>query len=146
MNLYSIGSVNELLALGFIPFFIGLWCVVCLILSFAGGWRKLSKIYPAVDPPSGWKHGMASAKVGVVNYNNCLTIYANNTGVYFSVWAIFRLGHKPFLIPWTELHNPQAKQFLWIKYVTIDVGCPRIVKLTLTKKIYDSLMQQQAKF
>lgn len=131
-------SLSDLLAFGFLPLFVGMWCLVCMMLSAIGGWKRLANRYPAPDRPTGMRHDMASARVGMVSYNNCLTLYTGDEGIYFSVWFVFRLHHKPFLIPWSELKGPQVKKVLWSKYVRLDVGTPKMATITLSEKVFVS--------
>lgn len=117
-------------------FFAGLWCTVSLVLS-AGGWRQLSKSFPARDQPSGKRFFGESAKVGLVAYNRCLTIYTSPEGIYLSVFLPFRLGHPPLFIPWDAMHNASEHRFLWLKTIAFDVGTPRITTMRLARKIFE---------
>ncbi|BDS07039.1 hypothetical protein NT6N_20790 [Oceaniferula spumae] len=122
--------------------FIGGWVSVCWMLSHLGGWHKLAKQYRRQHKPTGKKHFMASAKIGLANYNNCLTLYTSPDGLYLSVWPMFRIGHPPLFLPWSELHNPQSKNFLWAKYVEFEIGSPKITTLSMAEKHYNPVRQQ----
>ena len=118
--------------------FIGMWCLVCATLSAIGGWKKLANQFPQTSPPTGKKFYMQSGSIGLANYNNCLTLQVNHTGINLSVLPIFRFAHKPIFLPWNELNNPEVKKFLWHKYVRIDVGSPKIATITLSEKAFSS--------
>src|SRR5687767_7664706 len=88
-----------------LPFgFAVLWCGVCVFLSMVGGWRRLARAFPARRPPSGNRFRAQYCRVGLVNYNTCLTIYSSEVGLYFAVWPMFRAGHPPFFVPWASIH------------------------------------------
>jgi hypothetical protein len=81
-------------------FFIGLWLWITYFLSRMSGWRSLQAAYPNRDDFVGRRFRMQSASVGgafgmPVNYNRCLTIDANSSGLRFKVWAIFGLFQQP---------------------------------------------------
>lgn len=125
----------------FPPLFLGMWCLICVMLSNMGGWKRLANRYPAPDRPTGERHSMASAMIGGVSYKSCLTLYSSTEGIYFSVWIIFRMNHRPFLIPWSELNNLQVKKLLWSKYVKFDVGTPKIATISLSEKLFGSFQK-----
>ena len=129
-------STLPTILIGLFPFFfVGMWCAVSLLLSAAGGWRRLAESFPARGKPSGRLFSMQSGKVGLVSYRSCLTVYSTPEGFYLSVWLPFRLGHSPLFIPWHAVHNETTRRFLWMETVVFDVGSPSIATLQLSKKI-----------
>jgi hypothetical protein len=124
--------------LGGILAFIGFWFFVCWLISLLGGWGRVAKRFPRTILPTGQRFDMESGSVGLVNYNNCLTIHVSERGIDFAVWPIFAIGHKPVLIPWTELNNLEVKRFLWYKFVRIDVGTPKISTITVSEKVFSA--------
>lgn len=125
-----------LIGVGF-PFFFGaLWCGVCLLLSGLGGWGRLAEKFAALRPPAGTRFFMQSGKVGVVNYKGCLTVHTSADGLHLAVWPFFRIGHKPLLIPWRDIHNGQVRSVLFSESVAFEVGSPKIATLRLSKKIF----------
>jgi hypothetical protein len=125
-------------------YFVALWCAVCLVLSVSGGWRRLGERYAARDVPLGERFLMRSVGVGWVSYNNCLTFRRGHDGFYMSVWYIFRLGHPPLYIPWSDVQNIQTYRQLWVDVVKFDVGAPRVATVRMTKKMYDRLRAEGA--
>ncbi|MCP5537419.1 MAG: hypothetical protein H7A51_14450 [Akkermansiaceae bacterium] len=124
--------------LGGILTFIGFWCFVCWMISVLGGWGRMAARFPRTLAPTGQRFDMQSGSVGLANYNNCLTIHVSGAGIDFAVWPIFRMGHKPVFIPWQELNHPRVKQFLWYKYVRIDVGSPKLATITVSEKVFSA--------
>ncbi len=45
-----------------------------------------------------------------VNFGSCLDMGVNDAGLYLVPMIIFRLFHKPLLIPWREI---QVEPFKW---------------------------------
>lgn len=121
--------------------FVTCWCLICLMISHLGGWSRLAKKYPSHSQASGKRFSMTSASVGGANYNNCLTIHTNETGVYLSVWPIFRLAHPPLFIPWSEINHPKEKRVLWSHLLVAEVGSPVITKITFPKKVFSSFQK-----
>ncbi len=80
---------------------------------------------------------MQGGRVGMVNYNGCLTIHSSAEGLHLSVWLPFRLGHPPLFIPWDTVHNATAKRFLWTRFVVFEVGAPTVATLHLSEKIFE---------
>lgn len=58
------------------------------------------------------------------SYNNCLTLGADPRGLYLGVFPLFRVGHPPLLIPWSELSVSQEK-----------VRCAREVQFSLGRDL-----------
>ena len=69
-------------------------------------------------------------------YNNCVKVHLSEDGLDVRLWRLFSFGHRPLLIPWSELHDPQPKRFLWSKNVTFRVGGPNGQKLSISEKLY----------
>jgi len=119
-------------------YFAGMWCAVCLLISVAGGWRRLARTYPAPPgKPEGRKFSGQSGGFGWCNYNRCLTIHTSPEGLRLSIMFLFRLGSPPILIPWGEIRNCEVKRFLWIKSVKFDAGFPPVARLRLPGKVFE---------
>ena len=123
--------------LGFPIVFGTLWTVICIVLSAVGGWGRLAQRYAAQQPSTiGQQFSSQSGRVGVVNYNRILKICTSPAGLYLDVFIFFRPGHKPLLIPWSEIHNGSVALSFFVEYVAVDVGSPEIARLRLPKKIF----------
>jgi len=131
-----------LLLIAFFGIFVGGWVFTCWILSHLGGWHRLAKHYRRERKPTGKRHSMASAKIGLANYNNCLTMHSSPEGLSIAVWPMFRIGHPPLLIPWSELNNPDFRGFLWFKYVVLEIGSPKITTISFSQKDFAAFQQQ----
>ena len=112
-------------AASYILFFIILWICVCKLLSAIGGWRSLAGDYQAHASFDGQKLWFKSVTLRRwTNYNNCVNMGADKYGLFLSVFLIFRIGHPPLYIPWTDISTEAvSRRFL-----------PDIVKLTFAKQ------------
>lgn len=118
-------------------FFVGMWCFVSVLLARMGGWHRLGEKFRAFGPASGTRHRMQSIRLGLVNYNSCLTIHVSDEGLHLATMLPFRLAHPPLFIPWAELQKPVAKKSLWMTWIEVEIGNPRVVKVSLPAKVFD---------
>ena len=90
---------------GFIILFVlGLLFLLGHLIARLGGWTTLSALYRFQGSFLGtcWRFQSAQMR-WLLGYNNCLTIGANPQGLYLSMLFLFRVGHPPLLIPWTDI-------------------------------------------
>jgi hypothetical protein len=121
----------------FVVVFGAFWCLIPFLLSRLGGWSRLAERFPAPAEAAGKCFRWQSARVGLVNYNNCLTIYISKAGLYLSMTPLLRVGHHPMLIPWKEIHDVETQRVLWAGYVSFAIGLPTVAKLRLSKALFD---------
>ena len=121
----------------FLLLFTGFWCFVSLLLSTVGGWGRLAEKFPAPEQPEGKRFSSQNGRLGLVNYNHCLTIYISKAGLYLSMSPIFRVGHRPMLIPWKEIHDVETQKVLWAEFVSFQIGSPTMARLRLSKPMFD---------
>ncbi len=82
-------------------YFVLLWLLVGAVISLVGGWFSLSRLYRTRVPFNGTKLRMKSGRMRwFANYNNVLTLGANQPGLYLASMFLFRFMHPPLLIPW----------------------------------------------
>ena len=108
-----------------------LWCFVCYILAKMGGWAALATKYRTASMPPGKWFVFQSGMIGTVNYKSCLTIGVSDSGLYLSVFPLFRVGHPPLLIPWSDCHGLREKKAWFWRLVEMQIGEPAITTLTL---------------
>ena len=92
-------------------FFIFLWATVLFILAHVGGWSRLAQYYQTQSKFEGEKWSFKSGRMGLTNYSGCLTIGANDQGLYLAVFPLFRVGHPPLFIPWYDITTSKSKKF-----------------------------------
>ena len=128
--------ILPLILIGFPIVFAALWTFVCFILSIAGGWARLADRFAASEPPTGQQFTWQTGRVGMSNYNSVLTIHTSPSGLHLAVMVLFRVGHKPLLIPWSEIHGASTWRMFFTEYVTFEIGSPKMAKVRLPKKIF----------
>jgi len=125
-NLISIG--------GFILLFAGIWIGVTVLISKTSGWLSLSKTYRSLKPFNGrrWSYQNAQLRSGGL-YGKCLTIGVNSEGLYLSVLFLFRIGHPPLFIPWSDIYIVEKERML----LTIEFNFQRApsVPLRISKRL-----------
>jgi hypothetical protein len=121
-----------------VPLLLCVWCALCALLAWGGGWSKLARHYRAQGRPAGRKFWMQSARFGWVDYNNCLTILVCDDGLYLAVWPPFRFAHPPLLLPWSALHVVAVREQWWRRDVILAVGTPALLRLRLPLRIVDA--------
>ena len=132
--------------LRFLPFliplaFVGFWLLITTLLGLLSGWFNLQQWYPdeGTDEPV-LKLKRQSGQVGIVNFNNALTLSVYRTGLGIRVPRIFALFSKPLLIPWTEIEASATKS-LWVRLVRLDLGKPANGKLVVREKLWAKLAE-----
>ena len=122
-----------------------LWIAVCIILSHISGWHNLAQKYPRIDFVSGEKWRFRSAKLRYsVSYNGCVNFVANREGLGISIFFIFRVGHPPLFIRWTDIKISKETKFLrnLIRFtVGRDFPLPILVPERLGQKIMEAAGQ-----
>lgn len=92
---------------------IGFLAVVFFLIGRISGWATLANVYRAtwefLGPTWKFQSGQLRWRMG---YNNCLTLGANESGLYLSVFFLFRIGHPPLFIPWEDITVAAQKGFL----------------------------------
>jgi hypothetical protein len=127
----------------FVIFFAVLWALVCFIIAAVTGWRALSRRFSC---PKGTFHGetwsFRSARMRFLShYGNCLTFGADESGLYMSVFPIFRVGHPPLLIPWAEVAVAPADTGLIFKQRTLRLGRQEAIPISISASLVSHLQQ-----
>ena len=90
-----------------------IWIMVSFIISRVGGWSLLAKVYLAQESNTldgeTWKFQSVQMR-WATNYNNCVTVRAGPLGLSFSVLFLFRMWHRPLLIPWSDITAHRVKR------------------------------------
>jgi hypothetical protein len=107
----------------FSAYAVGLWCLVVAIVSFVGGWFRLSRKFRLVGSFDGVSEGLQSGQMRwLTHYGSCLRLGTNRDGLYLAVLFLFRFMHPPLLVPWSEIKVRRKKRWLFGEYVTFTMG------------------------
>ncbi len=112
---------------GFLIFFVFLWNAVLSILSFAGGWNRLSKKFTAPEDMhgKGKEFKFQSARFRIINYSLCAKVMIHEEGIALSVMKLFSFMHKPLFIPYTEMKEPATGRFV-TEYIVFKADSIRV--------------------
>jgi hypothetical protein len=129
----------------FFLFFVGLWCVVSFLVGKLSGWSTLERRFGSSFPFPGQTWGWKSARMRRgTNYNNCLTIGADPTGLYLATVFFFRIGHTPLFIPWTEISSHGRRKILFVEFAELRLGREEQVPFTIRAKLADQIQAAAA--
>ena len=125
---------------GYFPplLFAGSWILISFIISRAG-WADLVTHYQTNTAFIGRRVGIISASINSANYKNSLILKFNEDGIYLRPIILFRLFHKPILIPWKEIKEIQDKKFLFFSYKKLIVGQPFVATIVLKKSTFSKI-------
>lgn len=115
MESFSAGFV-PLIIIGALVAFLLFWSLVVTLVSRLSGWQRLATDYEAVDEPSGTTFGWQSLRFGSFsNYSRVINITPSSEGLHLQPILMYRMGHKPLLIPWDAIEFKQVETigFIW---------------------------------
>ncbi len=122
-----------------------IWIAICIILSRMSGWHNLAQKYPRIDFVSGEKWRFRNAKLRYsVGYNSCVNFVANREGLGISIFFVFRVGHPPLFIRWTDIEiSKETRLFRNLIRFTVgrDFPIPILVPKSLGLKIIEAAGQ-----
>jgi len=109
------------------------------VFARLGGWARLVEPYscPADAFDTIQIHWVSFAYLGRLNYQNILRIGADSTHLYLRIALLFRAGHPPLRIPWTDVTVVPRKRTWFIQMVSIGLGPD--VTLRLPAQVWDGL-------
>ena len=96
------------------PFlFAGIWCSVCFLFALFSGWRTLARDFAYDANLNGPFEGLLlKGQSGTMSgARKVLHIGTNDNGLYLSNSLVFRMFHKPLLIPWQYVKATPNKGF-----------------------------------
>jgi len=115
-----------------------MWCGVCYLLSIVGGWQRMASTYAARREPHGTSFWWQTGSVGLVSYKGTLNIHVAQEGLFLSVPLLFRIGHRPLLVPWQAINQVEHRQFLWARSTKFQVGTPSVGSIRIPSKVYEA--------
>jgi len=108
------------------------------------GWHKLAEVYRATQPFSGtWMRPWAASMGWGVNYNGLINIGADTSGIYISIFFLFRPGHPPLFIPLGEISATGARTWrtMWLSMARLQFGKFPSAYLLIPMKTAEALSQ-----
>lgn len=97
-------------------FFVGMWCLTLRILSFMSGWTRLAGRFQSTETFRGQYYRFQSGRLNQVNFRSALEMGVNKRGLFLVPMILFRVFHKPLLIPWSDIKAEPFKRFMFRGY------------------------------
>jgi hypothetical protein len=124
-------------------FFIGMWTLVTFFISRMG-WNDLAKNYQYDDVFTGTRIGMISASINSANYKNSLVLKYNKDGIYLRPVIMFRMFHKPILIPWKEIKEVRDRKVIFNTFSELIIGDPLVAVIRFRKGTFEKIKNNVA--
>jgi hypothetical protein len=118
----------------FFVFFIFMWVFVAFQLAKDSGWKMLAEKYSLhYIEPTFSKFSTGSGYIGKTSHNGILKICVDNSGLYLKTMFPFNFGHKPMLIPWSDVAELTDEKAL------VPEKTPKLLRVIaekITRKVY----------
>lgn len=139
MERYNIAGVIGVIGICVFPV---LWCGVICLISRIGGWSNLAQHYALQGNFSGTLFRFQSGKLGSMgSYGNCLTFGANEDGLYLVPFFLFRPGHHPLLIPWSDIKVKETRTFLAFRQARLLTRQVPYTPITISVQLAEKLFR-----
>jgi len=131
----------------FVLYFIAVWVLVSYVIGLLSGWVFLSRRFRESGAFYSYQWPLQSIRMRTLwgTYRNCANFGADEAGLYMAVFPIFRIGHPPLFIPWSEIQVVSGDRGLIFKKRKLLLGrqelIPLVVSLTLAHKLKEAAGQ-----
>jgi hypothetical protein len=114
--------------------------ILPFLVAQMSGWAALGRRFRAAAAFPGETWGLQSARMRWgINYNNCLIVGADPTGLYLCMMFIFRLGMPPLLLPWQEITVERRWKGLFFHYVELRLGQDEQIPFRIRESLADKI-------
>jgi hypothetical protein len=122
------------LALVSFPLF---WLLLIAVIARVGGWTALARACPARSRPRGQAFHGLSLQIGpATSYGGCITAVYSPEGLYLVPFFLFRCGHPPLMIPWSQVGAPVERRVLGFRTAHLPLSIDgRSARLGLPRKV-----------
>jgi len=119
------------------------WVLICYSSSALTGWYRLSQRFTAEQEPNGPAKSAGPFFYAVYmrwwsHYSCIVRITAAEDALYLSVASIYRPGHPPLAIPWSEIAVGIENHFLRT-YINLRLGRSEQIPLRLSESVANQL-------
>lgn len=111
------------------------WLFVMNKIGSYSGWRDLHQRYAARAEPKGQRRLFQGMRMGRCQYSGTLLFIFSPEGFYLRGLGLFRPGHPPLLIPWTDMREIAPKKVLWIQFACFEVGTEPLRTIQVSEKV-----------
>ena len=120
-------------------YFFAVWALAIYSVGWLTGWRLLSRDFEARSEPYGDTRSVGPWFCTVYmrfwgHYSSVIRMTAAEDALYLSVSFMFRIGHPPLCIPWSEITVSRTKRF-WRSYVVLTLGNQEGIPFRISERI-----------
>jgi hypothetical protein len=124
--------LNDNIGYVFPFFFVAVWCLAGYGVAFMGGWRQLAGRFRRASKFTGMKwYTQSAAMRWLTHYNNVLTVGADSEGLFLVPFFLFRVGHPPLFVPWSEIIARKKKWLFFFPMVELRLGSFEQIPFTI---------------
>jgi len=106
--------LQGLILIAFAVVFIFFWSEVSLLVSLISGWFQMAKFYGFSGSFKGNQWRGETLRMGSLElYKSSVKTGIEDQVLYLAVFPLFRPGHKPLLIPWSDISVKKQKSRLY---------------------------------
>ena len=99
-----------------------------------GGWSALAGSYARSDRPEGTAFRFGSGNLGLASYRGCLWFVSGVRGLHVSVLFLFRPGHPPLFVPWSDVTAHAVRGWVF-EHVELGFARQPEVRLRLARSM-----------
>ncbi len=119
---------------------VGGWIAMSLLLSWLGGWFLLARRYRANRSCTGEPFRWQSVEMRWgTGYRGCVNLGADSSGLFLSIVPLFRAGHPPLAIPWSDISVSRERRWL-LDVVRLQFreapGVPLLIPARLATRVF----------
>jgi hypothetical protein len=125
------------IVIGFIAFWILLWCSIVWLISLTSGWQRLAQRYHNLRPTTGKMWRWQFGSINWAGYNGALMLTANSEGLFIETLWFMRFGHNRIFIPWHEFREVTVATFPFWRQVRAKIGSPAVATVRLPAVVFE---------
>jgi hypothetical protein len=111
------------------------WCMISALTARMGGWNALAKRYGVSIIPAGTVYRWQSMKIGAMaSYNGAMNVSVSPRGLCLFPVLVFRFGHKPLLIPWSDVRI-ETEESAFGAMAALHIGHPEMTVIHLSSSL-----------
>ncbi|MDI6763535.1 MAG: hypothetical protein QME83_10965 [Thermodesulfobacteriota bacterium] len=119
---------------------VGFLAVLFFLIGRISGWSTLAYFYRFPGEFVGQRWRFQSGQLRwYLGYNNCLTIGASESGLYLSVFFLFRIGHPSLFIPWGDISANTQKSF-WGRHMEFRFKQAQMIPLRVSLQLGEKVI------
>ena len=118
--------------------FAAFWCFVVALCSWLTGWASLARRFRAQSEPYGDVRTAGPWLLTIymrfwTHYSGVVKMTAAADALYLRIMFMFRPGHPPLRIPWSEIAFSRTRYF-FCRYVVLTLGKEEKVPLRISER------------